>query len=142
VLADQGVLPALQAYVLQARLPVEVELLGMNERYEANAEAAAYFCVVQALNNAGAYAPGSDVTVRLEASGDGLEFSVVDDGPGVDQDRLAEGADIQDMRDRVEAVGGRFDAVSAVGRGTAVAGWLPLSPRVDAGPRPTVAAQP
>jgi signal transduction histidine kinase len=74
VLADQGVLPALQAYVLQARLPVEVELLGMPERYEANAEAAAYFCVVQALNNAGAYAPGSDVTVRLEASGDGLEF--------------------------------------------------------------------
>jgi signal transduction histidine kinase len=141
VLADQGVLPALQAYVLQAQLSVEVELQGRPERYEANAEAAAYFCVVQALSNAGTYAPGSDVIVRLEASGDRLEFSVVDDGPGVDEDRLAAGADIQDMRDRVEAVGGRFDAVSSVGRGTAVAGWLPLSPRVGTGPSPAIAGQ-
>jgi signal transduction histidine kinase len=62
---------------------------------------------------------------------------VTDDGPGVDERRLAAGADIQNMRDRVEAVGGHFDAVSVIGRGTAVTGWVPVSPPVDA--RTTVA---
>ena len=56
---------------------------------------------------------------------DQLAFSVVDDGPGVDPTRLAHGADIQDMRDRVEAVGGVFEARSALGRGTVVSGRVP-----------------
>jgi signal transduction histidine kinase len=132
VLADQGVLPALQAYVLQAALPVEVELRGEQDRYEPDAEANAYFCVVHALNNAGAYAPGSSVVVRIAAEEGRLEFSVVDDGPGVDQEQLTAGPDIQDMQDRVEAVGGHFDAVSIIGRGTAVAGWVPASALVAA----------
>jgi signal transduction histidine kinase len=131
VLADQGVLAALQAFVLQAQLPVEVDLRGGHERWEASAEATVYFCVVQALNNAGAYARGSSVTVHLVVDGDRVEFSVADDGPGVDDHTLAAGADIQDMRDRVEAVGGHFDAVSIVGRGTAIGGWLPMNPRVE-----------
>lgn len=50
---------------------------------------------------------------------------MVDDGPGVDPTRLARGADIQDMRDRVEAVGGVFEASSTLGRGTVVSGWVP-----------------
>jgi signal transduction histidine kinase len=136
VLADQGVLPALQAYVLQAALPIDVELQGEPDRYEPGAEAAVYFCAVQALNSAGTYAPGSSVTVRLAAEEGRLEFSVIDDGPGVDERWLAAGADIQQMQDRVEAVGGRFDAVSAVGKGTAVAGWVPVAARMDAGGAP------
>jgi signal transduction histidine kinase len=139
VLADQGVLPALQAFVLQAQLPVEVELRGDAVRSEPSAEATAYFCVVQALNNAGTYAPGSSVTVRLGAQDGRFEFSVVDDGPGVDEHELASGADIQDMRDRVEAVGGHFDAVSLVGSGTAVAGWVPVATLVGAGRAPSTA---
>jgi len=42
-------------------------------------------------------------------------FSVSDDGPGVDPQRLRSGADIGNMRDRVEAVGGEFNATTAPG---------------------------
>ena len=125
VLADQGVVPALQAHVLQAGLPVEIVIEGHPGRFDPNAEASVFFCVVQALANAGTYASGSHVTVRLTAAVDQLAFSVVDDGPGVDPSRPAQGADIQDMRDRVEAVGGVFEASSALGRGTLVSGWVP-----------------
>jgi signal transduction histidine kinase len=125
VLADQGVMHALRAYVLQAALPVAVELEGAEERFDPKAETSVYFCVVQALANAGAYAVGSTVRVELTADVDRLAFSVADDGPGVDPTRLAQGADIQDMRDRVEAVGGVFDARSLPGRGTTVSGWVP-----------------
>src|SRR5207302_4628921 len=104
VLTDQGVVPALQAHALQAGLPVEIVIEGHPGRFDPNAEASVYFCVAQALANAGTYASGSHVTVRLTAAVDQLAFSVVDDGPGVDPTRLARGADIQDMRDRVEAI--------------------------------------
>ena len=125
VLTDQGVTPALHAYVLQARLPVTIDLDGGHERFDGRAEASIYFCVVQALENAGTYASGSRVSVTLAASVDRLAFSVADDGPGVDSTRLVQGADIQDMRDRVEAVGGEFEARSTLGRGTTVVGWVP-----------------
>jgi signal transduction histidine kinase len=125
VLADQGVVPALHAYVLQAALPVDVDIDGPSERFEPSAETSVYFCIVQALENAGTYAAGSRVTVRLIAEVDRLAFSAADDGPGVDPVRLAQGADVQDMRDRVEAVGGVFEARSAPGRGTVVSGWVP-----------------
>ncbi|MBA2439803.1 MAG: hypothetical protein H0V50_03915 [Thermoleophilaceae bacterium] len=133
ILADQGVMPALNAHVLQARLPVDVDIQAWHERFEPNAETSVYFCVVRALANAGAYASGSHVTVRLTASDHRLEFSIADDGPGVDPARLTQGADIQDMRDRVEAVGGEFDAFSMLGQGTVVSGWVPAGAPVGAG---------
>ncbi len=132
VLADQGVMPALHAHLMQVQLPVEVDLEGWEERFEPDAEASVYFCVVQALANAGTYAVGSRVVVRLTASDDRLEFSVVDDGPGVEQAVLSAGADIQDMRDRVDAVGGEFIAQSAPGEGTVVSGWVPARVPVGA----------
>jgi hypothetical protein len=44
---------------------------------------------------------------------------------GVDPQRLRGGADIGDMRDRVEAIGGEFDATTAIGEGTVISGWVP-----------------
>ena len=52
-------------------------------------------------------------------------FSVSDDGPGVDPQRLRSGADIGDMRDRVEAVGGELETTAVLGEGTVIAGWVP-----------------
>jgi signal transduction histidine kinase len=54
-----------------------------------------------------------------------LRFSIVDDGPGVDNRRLHQGADINDMRDRVEAIGGEFEATSTPSVGTSIRGWVP-----------------
>jgi signal transduction histidine kinase len=133
VLADQGVLAALHAHLLQADLAIEVDIEGWPERFDPDAEARIYFCVVQALANAGKYAPGSSVTVRLDAGDHRLEFSVADDGPGVDPVRLNGGADIQDMRDRVEAVDGGLVASSEVGQGTVVSGWVPARAPVGVG---------
>ena len=133
ILADQGVVAALQAHLVQAHLPVDVEIDGDEGRFEPNAEASVYFCVVQALANAATYAAGSHVTLRLRARDDRLEFEVADDGPGADTTQLQEGADIRDMRDRVEAVGGRLEALSVEKRGTIVSGWVPARAPLRAG---------
>jgi signal transduction histidine kinase len=131
VLADQGLLPALQTHAVQAKLPLTVHIDGdaAPGRFDPEAEANVYFCVVQALANAGAYAPNCTVVVRLTAEFDRVAFSVVDDGPGADQSRISAGADIRDMRDRLEAIGGALHVLSSVGHGTVVSGWVPLAVR-------------
>src|SRR5205823_1770503 len=110
ILADQGLVPALQAYVLQGQMPVEVRLdtFDAAERFDPQAEATVYFCIIQALANAATYAPGSSVVVGLHARIGNLAFSISDNGPGADTELLEAGADVRDMRDRVEAIGGAF----------------------------------
>jgi signal transduction histidine kinase len=127
ILGDQGVMVALDSYILRERLDCDVRFDGMDtsDRFDAQAEVIVYFSVIQALANAGTYAPGSNVVVRVHADGENLVFSVSDDGPGVDPQRLRSGADIGDMRDRVEAVGGEFNATTAPGQGTVISGWVP-----------------
>ena len=120
ILADRGLAAALDAYVLQAEMPnVDVHLDGVDaaNRCDPQAEMTVYFCVIQALANVGAYAPGSSVVVRVGAELGHLSFSVADDGPGTDPQRLLAGGDVRDMRDRVEAVGGELDATTTLGRG-------------------------
>jgi signal transduction histidine kinase len=128
ILADQGLASALDAYVMQARLPIDVRIdaLDATERYDPQTEATVYFCVIQALANAGTYAPDATVVVRVTVQGGQLSFSVTDDGPGTDLQRLHAGADVSDMRDRVEAIGGRFAATSARGTGTVISGSVPV----------------
>ena len=93
ILADQGLVNALGAYILQAPLPIDVELDAIHaaDRYDAQAEATVYFCVIQALANAGTYASGSNVAARVRVDGGKLKFSIADDGPGVDPRAIAAG---------------------------------------------------
>jgi len=130
LLADRGVRLALEAHVRNAQLPAEVEAVGLpaGQRFDPQAEASVFFCVTGALSNAGKYASGSAICVRLIAEDGRLAFEVSDDGPGADLEVLAEGPDLLDMRDRVEAVGGQLELSSSPGRGTVVAGWVPARP--------------
>ena len=128
ILADQGLGPALHAVVRSVE-PWSVDvLLGEIDgscRHDAQAETTVYFCVVQALQNAGKYAPGSDVVVRVDPEPDRLTFSVSDNGPGADPRCFREGNDIRAMRDRVEAVDGEFEATTELGTGTVISGSVP-----------------
>ena len=55
LLADQGLLPALQAQARKATLPVEIDADGIG-RYPQDTEAAVYFCALEALQNITKYA--------------------------------------------------------------------------------------
>ena len=86
LLADQGLGPALQAQAGKAPLPVLVEADGIG-RYPRDAEAAAYFCILEALQNVAKYAQASLATIALSCSGSHLQFTIIDDGAGFDTQR-------------------------------------------------------
>jgi signal transduction histidine kinase len=126
LLADQGLGPALRAQAGRAALPVQVEADGIG-RYPRDAEAAVYFCILEALQNTAKYARASRAAVALSCPGSHLEFTVTDDGTGFDTATASHGTGLQGMADRLAAAGGTLRISSAPGSGTTISGRLPVS---------------
>ena len=81
LLADKGLVAALESQARKSAVPVTVEATGVG-RYPQDAEAAVYFSCLEALQNVAKYASASRATVSL-SDGDGrLRFEVTDDGVG------------------------------------------------------------
>ena len=126
LLADRGLGPALQAQADKAPLPVLTETDGIG-RYPREAEAAVYFCTLEALQNVAKYARASQATIALSCPDSHLEFSVTDDGAGFDTAEATCGTGLQGMADRLAAAGGTLRINSAPGLGTTISGRLPVS---------------
>jgi signal transduction histidine kinase len=125
LLADQGLAAAVSAQARKAPLPVEVESDGLS-RYAQEAEAAVYFCCLEAMQNVAKYADATSVRVKLTVENGELTFEVSDDGRGFDPERTPTGAGLQNMADRLAALGGSLELRSQPGKGTTVSGRLPV----------------
>jgi len=119
-LREQGLDGALQALARDAPIPVHVTAAGVT-RHPLEIESAVYFATVEAIQNAMKHAPTTTgVWVDLTED-DALRFEVRDDGPGFTLDGAAKRG-LRNMRDRIEAIGGRLSIHTAPGRGTRVSG--------------------
>jgi signal transduction histidine kinase len=125
LLTDSGVGVALRVVVPRCCPGAAVDTT--DRRYPPVVEGAVYFCCLEAMQNAAKYASGGRVGVRVwEDDGRLLRFEVVDDGPGFDRATTPAGHGLVNMADRLGAIGGRITVESAPGRGTVVAGTVPL----------------
>ncbi|MCD6638781.1 MAG: histidine kinase [Nocardioides sp.] len=122
LLTERGLVPAVQAAARRAALPVTVQADEFARPPRA-IELAAYFCIMEALNNAVKHSGASEVVVRLWDR-PGLEFEVSDDGRGFDADEI-EPAGLLGLRARVLAAGGTLRVRSTPGRGTTISGRFP-----------------
>jgi signal transduction histidine kinase len=126
LLADQGLAAALSAQARKALLPVQVEAEDIG-RYSQDIEAAVYFCCLEAVQNVAKYAQATTVTIRLKRAGEDLQFTVSDDGQGFDSAITVRGSGLQNMADRLAALGGDLDVSSKPGEGTTVTGVVPAA---------------
>ncbi|MGH2546386.1 MAG: histidine kinase [Actinomycetota bacterium] len=127
LLADQGLAAALEAQARKAPVPVEVDRDGVG-RYPQETEAAVYFCVLEALQNVAKYAEATSAAVRLAEEDGHLVFTVTDDGRGFDPEVTPRGSGLQNMADRLEALGGTVEIRSAADHGTTIRGRIPVEP--------------
>lgn len=107
VSADEGITPP---------PVVEVQLIGI---------------IQEAMANIRKHAAATRVLVAIERDGEAARVSIRDDGQGFDPLMVAGGAHgvfgIETMRERAEAVGGKFTIASRPGEGTLVEVELPLT---------------
>jgi len=132
-LADHGLVAGLRAAALHCSLPTTVLAAGVH-RHSREIESAAYFCCLEALQNAakhGAGATGAVIEVRDDSS---LRLEVRDDGAGFEPEKVTPGAGFTNMRDRLAAVSGELAITSSPGRGTRVAATIPLEETKWPGP--------
>jgi signal transduction histidine kinase len=127
LLSERGLGAALEA--LATRAPVPVTVSGVpDERLPPAVESAAYYVTAEALTNVAKYAQATEASVTLTLEADTLRLEVRDDGIG--------GADMSGtglcgLRDRADALDGRFELDSPPGGGTTITVELPLSARAD-----------
>jgi signal transduction histidine kinase len=127
LLADKGLVVALEAQARKAAVPVAVEADGVG-RLDRDVETGVYFCVLEALNNVAKYARASRVEVRLRRQDGYVVFEVRDDGVGFDPEAKGHGTGLRGMADRLEALGGTLDVESVPMGGTKILGSVPAAP--------------
>jgi len=127
VLSDRGLVAAVEARAGRLAVPVAVHadpsLRG--RRLGTDAEGAAYYLICEALTNVMKHAGATETTVGLAAADGHLQILVSDNGTGFGD--AGSGAGLTNLRDRVEALGGRLDVDTAPGHGTRVRAELPIT---------------
>jgi signal transduction histidine kinase len=126
LLVDCGLEEALRSIARRSPLPASVAAQGVG-RFPQPVEAAVYFCCLEALQNAAKHAEARSVSIVV-FNGDDLRFEVRDDGRGFDVDHQLFGHGLTNIHDRLVAVGGTLVVESRPGRGTRIAGTIPLTP--------------
>jgi signal transduction histidine kinase len=96
-------------------------------RFRPEVEAAMYYCCSEAVQNASKHAgPEARSWIRLYVDGNQLHLEVRDNGCGFDVASVDGAVGLENMRDRLGAVGGQVEIDSQPGRGTLVAGAAPV----------------
>ncbi len=129
LLRDRGLGEALRTAAIRCPLPCDVDV-DLPGRYPEQVETAAYFCCLEAMQNAGKYAgAGATLEVHVRADLEALCVELVDDGVGFDAENTELGHGFMNMQDRLGAIGGKLDVESAPGRGTTIRATIPSAPR-------------
>jgi signal transduction histidine kinase len=125
LLASDGLGVALQSHARRLTVPVELDVANL-PRQPREVEGAVYFCCLEALQNIAKYAEATNVKLRVWMEDSTLAFEVRDDGKGFDPATAIHSSGIQNMGDRLEALGGSLLVRSAPGAGTTVEGRIPV----------------
>ncbi len=117
-------------------VPVELTMaVESSRRFSPQAELCMFRVVQEALTNVAKHAAAKRVVVRVEGGERAIRLNVTDDGQGFDIDGPpGTWFGLSGMRERVEMLGGTFEARSAPGAGTTIHAEIPVMPTATGGP--------
>ena len=134
ILDDLGWIPAIRFLAdgvsRRNSIPIRVET-SVEDRLPSITETALYRIVQEALTNATKHAKASSITIRFSQRDNGLICSIRDDGVGFDVRSIrapgsASGLGLVGIQERLNALGGTLQILSAPGQGTELLIRLPM----------------
>lgn len=130
LLGLRGSLDALCRDVSAAHhIPIEFRAEAIAPTVACETSLCLYRVAQEALHNVVKHSGSRRALVSLAANDGSLVMQIVDSGKGFDAEaRLAEGLGLVSMRERVHYLGGRFEIISARGKGTRLTVQVPVGP--------------
>ena len=125
ILSDRGLAPAIEGLVARSPCPIDIAAVP-TERLPREVETAAYYVVSESLANVAKYSGATAGRVSIIRTDGTAVVEISDNGCGGAD--IASGSGLRGLADRVEALGGRLELESPVGRGTRVIATLPCEP--------------
>jgi two-component system NarL family sensor kinase len=132
-LDDLGLVAGIEAYINELRERTQLELVFEHdiegEEFVSQVETTLYRVVQEALHNVEKHANAQGVDVIMQREGRMLILTVSDDGVGIPENHLRayktkqsnyEHMGLQNMKERIQAIGGMFDVTSEPGQGTEI----------------------
>ncbi|MUM19093.1 MULTISPECIES: sensor histidine kinase [unclassified Mycobacteroides] len=119
----QGLGPAIRTLARRSTTPVHTEL-NLSAKHPDSVEIAAYYIVAEALANSAKHSHATEVRITAQETAARILITIDDDGVGGAEP--SDGTGLIGLIDRVEALGGRLDIRSSVGRGTSMTATIPL----------------
>jgi len=126
MLLERGLAAALRSNTGRAPLPIDLELT-LDRRLPPAVETAAYYVCAEAITNTVKHAQASTISLGVTDTGETLLLDIRDDGIGGAGEVDGDGTGLRGLKDRVEALGGRFEVESPTGSGTRIAATFPLT---------------
>ncbi|GAB4055443.1 hypothetical protein GCM10028810_67590 [Spirosoma litoris] len=113
---------------LNQNLPLQFSLTisGLQERLPVEIEFNVYSIVFELINNAIKHAKATTVGISLFRTDLGINLSVTDDGIGLIQSSGKQGVGLQNIQTRLESLGGTFNTLLAIEKGTRILIKIPI----------------
>ena len=108
VLAQSGLTAAIGSLASRSVPPAEL-VASRVDRYPEEVETAIYLCCAEALQNSARQAPGSTVRLQIAELDGVLSFSAACDGPDLNNFAIVGDSALQDLTDRIAALGGSLE---------------------------------
>jgi signal transduction histidine kinase len=125
LLTQHGLTAAVRSLIASSAVPVRLSST-VERRLPAEVDAALYFVCSESLTNVTKHSGATAVEISLSDSGGQVVLEVTDDGIGGAE--VQPGGGLEGLRDRVEALGGRFLITSGVRGGTVLRATLQVPP--------------
>ncbi|HEY5786468.1 MAG TPA: histidine kinase [Microlunatus sp.] len=122
VLSGHGLGVALESLAARAAVPVRLDV-DLPDRPPESVEVAVYYVVSEALANIGKHSSATEARVCVLKSRQMIMVEVSDDGAGTTE--APQGAGLRGLADRVEALGGRFEAGPTTAGGVRIRAQIP-----------------
>jgi len=137
-LSDLGLLLAIELMcediMINELLLISLETVGISreERFNEEAEIAAYRFLQEGISNAVKHSGSSKLKIHVEMNESRIELTVRDSGKGFDISKIDDWSlmgvhfGIVGMKERIESLGGNLQISSTIGRGTMLKASLPI----------------
>jgi two-component system sensor histidine kinase DegS len=134
MLDDLGLVPTMRRYTEDyggENVHVHLTVTGRERRFASYKEVTIFRVIQSLLNNARDISHASNIEVSIDVGEERVQVIVEDNGSGFEMSELRAGLTGKEMgldtlRERIEMLGGQFEADSSPGRGTRVVFTIPL----------------